>query len=80
MAKKIKERESKLVHGTDVCSMFGKNTRIVCFTEDGNRFTIPFRLLFDLVDNYDWKIEKFGQFNRAVEFEPKIEGGGLKLS
>ena len=72
---KKKRRESKLIHGTAVSTMLGKNTRIVCFTEEGERFTIPLKLLFDLIDRYDWTIEKFGQFNRAVSFENTIEGG-----
>lgn len=67
-----KPRESKIVDFPSVQTMMGKPWHLICWTEDGGRFTIPFKLLYKVLDEYDFKVEKFGQFNRATAF--KYEG------
>ncbi len=68
-----KIREKKIVSFTVVQTMMGRPWHLVCWTEDGGRFTIPFKLLYQVLDGFEFTVEKFGQFNRATAFEYKSE-------
>jgi hypothetical protein len=66
MTKKIKE--IKGVGGTDITNINGYNTWITCTTDKGEKFSINFKLLFQLFDNYEFVLEKYGDRFRAIDF------------
>jgi hypothetical protein len=66
MTKKIKE--IKGVSGTDIANINGYNTWITCTTDNGEKFSINFKLLFKLFDNYEFVLEKYGDKFRAISY------------
>lgn len=71
MAKKVKE--TKNVAGTDIVNISGYNTWITCTTEDGEKFSINFKMLYSLFDKYEFNLEKYGDRFRAIEFYQRGE-------
>jgi hypothetical protein len=68
-------KEKKIIHGTSIENIQGYNSWLGCRRDFNERVTIPFSLLFDLFDKYDFTVEKIGNRWRAIGFEETIEGG-----
>lgn len=66
MTKKVKE--IKNVAGTDITNINGYNTWITCTTQDGEKFSINFKMLFEILDKYEFNLQKYGERFRAIEF------------
>jgi hypothetical protein len=68
-------KEKKIIHGTSIENMQGYNSWLGCRRDFNERVTIPFSLLFDLFDKYDFTVEKIGNRWRAIGFEERVDGG-----
>jgi hypothetical protein len=72
MEKKIKE--IKGIGGTDIATINGNRTYLTCITNNGERFSIGFKMLFKLFDNYEFVVEKHGEHFRTIDFRiPELE-------
>jgi|MudIll2142460700_1097286.scaffolds.fasta_scaffold39820_4 hypothetical protein len=71
MVKKVKE--IKNYTGKDITRLEGSWCRIRCTTNTGEQFNIPFKLLFKLLDKYEFNCERFGDRFRAIEFYQRGE-------
>lgn len=74
MTKKIKE--IKGVGGTDIVNIQGYHTWLTCTTDNGEKFSINFKLLFKLFDNYEFVLEKYGNRFRAIDYVQYFEDTG----
>lgn len=63
-----KEREIKGVTGKDITHIDGYNTWITCTTDDGIKFSINFKMLFEILDGFEFNIQRYGDRFRAIEF------------
>jgi hypothetical protein len=72
MTKKIKQ--IKGVAGTDISNIQGYHTWLTCTTDSGEKFSINFKLLFSLFDDYEFTLEKYGERFRAIGFYNRSEG------
>ncbi len=66
MSKKVAEIKNFV--GTEIQNLKGYNSWLACTTDNGERVTIPFTLLFKLLDNYEINAKKIGNRYRAIEF------------
>jgi|WetSurSiteA1Bulk_404760.scaffolds.fasta_scaffold00318_31 hypothetical protein len=65
MAKK--EKVIKNIAGTDIANIHGYNTWITCVTDNNEKFSVSFKLLFELFDKYEFNLEKHGNTFRTIE-------------
>lgn len=62
-----KEKEIKNVAGTDIANITGYNTWLSCTTDNGEKFSISFKLLFELFDKCEFNLKKHGKGFRTIE-------------
>lgn len=63
------EKEVKVICGDEIETIQGEGTYITCITKNGERFSIGFRQLFKLFDNYRIVLQKHGDHFRTIGFD-----------
>lgn len=58
-------KETRFISGKSIEDMRGYDSWIVCTTNEGIKFSISFKLLFELFDNYEFLSQRHGDRFRA---------------
>lgn len=62
------EKKIKGIYGKDIETINGNKTYLTCITNTGERFSIGFKQLFKLFDDYEFILEQHGENFRTIDF------------
>lgn len=73
-----KEKETKFIHGTAIQNMKGYFGWVTCKLDNGEKVSLSFKKLFELLDQFDILVEKYGDHWRVIDFESNELFGKIK--
>lgn len=62
------DKETRFISGKSIEHMQGYDSWIACTTDEGIKFSISFKLLFELLNDYEFLSQRHGDRFRAKKF------------